>query len=392
MAYAVPSQRGTSGAAPRRLSASRHTCSANRFKARQATLLVSLLLPLIGISDKLRAAPQIDLPAVSSNAPITVRAANARRWKQGVYDVWQLDGHCLIQQESLTASGSGAVLWIENDQQEDQTITRVLIYLEGRQGGVDVRSAKQGNDNETAGRITGTSWMGRLESRHGIQIQANAAAPGQRNTVRSSTTTSPVQPAVFESVDPGTPLASQSDRRSTLVQHVGEVPLDSDDDAIQPAQALSIPVTPEPSTAEALQIRINPRSSAGFNVSTAGVAEQGDSIAYVTGGIQMVIDGLDAQTTGVRDPNLAQLGRVVIETDNLVAWTPQAAALFQGGASRRARRLPLELYLEGNIIFRQGDRVIYAKRMYYDVSREHGVVLEAEISHARPSIRRPAAT
>ena len=356
----------------------RSTCSANRFTVRKITLLVGLLLFLVKVPDSLQAAPQIELPAASTDAAIIVRAASARRWKQGVYDVWQLNGHCSIQQDTLTASGSDAVLWIENDQQEGQTTTRVLIYLEGRQKGVDVRSVKQGN-SDAAGRITGTSWMGRLESKHGIQIQANAAAPGQLKTVRSPATISPVQPAVFEDFNPDTPLHPQATRRNAPVQHVGEVPLDSSDNAIQPAQALSVPAAPEPSTAEDLQIRINPRSSAGFNVSTAGVAEQGDSIAYVTGGIQMVIDGLDAQTTGVRDPNLARLGRVVIETDNLVAWTPQAAALFQGGASRRARQLPLELYLEGNIVFRQGDRVIYAKRMYYDVSREHGVVLEAEI-------------
>jgi hypothetical protein len=40
---------------------------------------------------------------------------------------------------------------------------------------------------------------------------------------------------------------------------------------------------------------------------------------------------------------------------------------------------PLEFYLEGNIVFRQGDRVIYADRMYYDVRGRRGVVLNAEM-------------
>src|SRR3569623_2042868 len=40
---------------------------------------------------------------------------------------------------------------------------------------------------------------------------------------------------------------------------------------------------------------------------------------------------------------------------------------------------PRELYLEGNVIFRQGDRVIYADRMYYNVVQEYGVVLNAEM-------------
>ena len=66
----------------------RSTCSPNRFTVRQITLLVGLLLSLAEVPDSLQAAPQIELPAASSDAAIIVRAASARRWKQGVYDVW----------------------------------------------------------------------------------------------------------------------------------------------------------------------------------------------------------------------------------------------------------------------------------------------------------------
>ena len=40
---------------------------------------------------------------------------------------------------------------------------------------------------------------------------------------------------------------------------------------------------------------------------------------------------------------------------------------------------PIELYLEGNIVFRQGDRLIYADRMFYNATQEYGVVLAAEM-------------
>ena len=46
-----------------------------------------------------------------------------------------------------------------------------------------------------------------------------------------------------------------------------------------------------------------------------------------------------------------------------------------------------EVYLEGNIVFRQGDRVIYADRMYYNVRQEYGVVLNAEMLTPVPDIR-----
>ena len=42
-------------------------------------------------------------------------------------------------------------------------------------------------------------------------------------------------------------------------------------------------------------------------------------------------------------------------------------------------RTPLEFYLEGNIIFRQGERVINAQRMYYDVPNHLGTILNADV-------------
>ncbi len=35
--------------------------------------------------------------------------------------------------------------------------------------------------------------------------------------------------------------------------------------------------------------------------------------------------------------------------------------------------------MEGNVVFRQGEAVIHADRMYYDVARRSGVVLQAEL-------------
>ena len=43
------------------------------------------------------------------------------------------------------------------------------------------------------------------------------------------------------------------------------------------------------------------------------------------------------------------------------------------------RDVPVDIYLEGNIIFKQGGRTIYADRMYYSVHSQQGVVLDAEM-------------
>ena len=52
--------------------------------------------------------------------------------------------------------------------------------------------------------------------------------------------------------------------------------------------------------------------------------------------------------------------------------------------------------MEGNIVFRQGDRTVYADRMFYDVRRQIGIILNAELltpvpADQRPAVRRPGA-
>ena len=86
---------------------------------------------------------------------------------------------------------------------------------------------------------------------------------------------------------------------------------------------------------------------------------------------------------GIENIQGLQVGKIDIETDRIVIWTARLDAFDVSGESSGARiqpkDAPLEFYMEGNIVFRQGDRVIYADRMYYDIQREHGVVLSAEM-------------
>ena len=56
------------------------------------------------------------------------------------------------------------------------------------------------------------------------------------------------------------------------------------------------------------------------------------------------------------------------------------------GGGVQAHDAPLEIYMEGNIEFRQGDRVVYANRMFYDVRRQIGVILDAELLTPLPTI------
>ncbi|MEK6248002.1 MAG: hypothetical protein N2C12_07470 [Planctomycetales bacterium] len=92
-----------------------------------------------------------------------------------------------------------------------------------------------------------------------------------------------------------------------------------------------------------------------------------ESIAVVTGGINIAVEGLD------------QLGTIDISTDRLVAWIGGGAQLDLSGGNTLDENTPLELYLEGNVEFRQGDRLVQASRVYYNVRANTGLILDAEL-------------
>lgn len=103
----------------------------------------------------------------------------------------------------------------------------------------------------------------------------------------------------------------------------------------------------------------------------------GQHLVEVRGGFKLVVSGVQFQQT---DGTILDLGSVSLEADNAIIWLHSRGAgsnIFQGLTSTPEQ--PIELYLDGNIVFNQGNRVIYADRMYYNVSSEYGMVLSAEM-------------
>ncbi len=66
-----------------------------------------------------------------------------------------------------------------------------------------------------------------------------------------------------------------------------------------------------------------------------------------------------------------ELGTVTLEADNAVVWVRNAEGAGGLGGFVSTPDRPIELYLQGNIVFNQGQRVIYADSMYYNVSSEY---------------------
>jgi hypothetical protein len=98
-----------------------------------------------------------------------------------------------------------------------------------------------------------------------------------------------------------------------------------------------------------------------------------ESVTLATGGVQIRIDGLGRQL-----PNGLRIGETLdISADRVVMWS-SGLQDYMSGEQVQAENMPLELYLEGDIEFREGQRVVYAQSMYYNVPARSGTMLNAE--------------
>ncbi len=136
------------------------------------------------------------------------------------------------------------------------------------------------------------------------------------------------------------------------------------------AQGLAPPPGPAdapPTPAGTRRIRVFPRGDVPVQVQWFPDPNSAQWIAVIDSGVNLIVDGLP------------QFGSIDVVTDRLVIWTAGLQEPDLTGNRAQDAQVPLEIYMEGNIVFRQGERVIYADRMYYDVINEIGTVLGAEM-------------
>ena len=320
--------------------------------------------------------PADDIGVVSADGrlPITVAAGACSHWREGGYEVWHLRGHCTIRQGATYAQGPEGVLWIARSSTRGEP-TKVIAYLEGNAGqkvvveygrpntgpGSGNGAADSGSypmqERPLLGRQILGSWLGRLYSSAPVRMQLPPASPlvGAR-------------PAIYarglEQFDP------QRRRQVMLTQFTQFAPPEEGTQPLPPGMR---------------RMTTFPRSDSPSEIEWRTLPN-GENVALVSGGIRVLIEGLPvANMPGTLGP----LGTIDISTDRAVIWASgiDSTGASQSGSAFQAHDAPLEIYMEGNIEFRQGDRIVYADRMFYDVRRQIGVILGAELLTPLPQSR-----
>ncbi len=329
----------------------------------------------------------MQLPEGNSAEPIIVGAQAGNRWELGSYEVWVLRGDCTIRQGKTTTRCREAVLWIDRAEAFDRRPHKVIAYLEG-----DVRMVVDRQSG--APRLTDQTWFGRFYSVAGVEVRATTTG-GRPDSLppiywrgmerRVPEPASNVRPAQY---------TVPSDRTS-LSQNVAQPPSAVQDRPGQPgaavpqlnagtAEGATVGLSnrashtagqagsgthhgPVALPGGARRIRVFPRSNVPVQVKWFPDPSGNQWIAVIHSGVNVIVDGL------------AEYGTIDVSTDRLVIWTTGMQEPDLTGQTRQDERVPLEFYMEGNIVFRQGERVIRADRMYYDVPNQVGTILNADV-------------
>jgi len=385
-------------------------------------------------------AADIAFPIVEPRLPVRVSGSVGTHQRRGSYDVYEISGACRIEQGDFWATGESLQLWIEKTDVEDsdslsadangqnknnadkvrRSLYKTIIKCTN---GVQVQwnRSDQLRDTEWMGRVFSYSmpsmdietwqeatselpnlaWESSISSDNGFVVPAQFQGLSEQLPAppTAQVQTLPQQPIVLSPPEAVTPQSNGSVQSSMPLGGMvidGDIPpaVESSDsttlfqvptgDAIPrrqvPLDSLGKRTTPvvsdPPNKIGAKSFDLRGRGSIDPLIETIPGTQNGGSVVAISRGIRLTFGGASIQTqNGPMD-----LGTVLVEADRALIWT----ADFQRLLANQVDGTPIEVYLEGNVVFQQGQRTIYADRMYYNVQNETGMVLGAEILTPAP--------
>ncbi|MCB9941235.1 MAG: LPS-assembly protein LptD [Planctomycetaceae bacterium] len=338
-----------------------------RHRALPSRLLTSLVVAMVFVLTPIASA-EITPPLTSPNSPISIRAAQGSRWYEGEYEVWSLEGDCTIVQGDITGRSQSAVVWIRRADESAlgtnpaETVSKVIAYLEN---GAIVDFAHQQQPHRVSGQqantFRGNSWMGHFHSTLNVTVQVGSTAPA-----------SEAKPTFVSRGNQAwdRDIASRVQRAQFIEQPQRLPPTQY----VPPTQATPevVPAFPaaEPRPT-AKRVQVKSRSNVPFQLKTYPGRVVDERAVAISGGVRIIVSGIE-NVEGLESDTVS------LEADRVVVWTNSIAGLSMGEEAQSVDG-QWEVYLEGNIIFREGDRLIYADRMYYNISANHGTILNAEM-------------
>lgn len=310
--------------------------------------LTALMLGIIVCCS--RAARGDDATNAREQDPITLEADYSQEWTVGRDHVAILRGRCRVVQGATSLTAQKMVIWHRSDASATAPRDRVAVYAED-----DVRWEQPGQT------LTEPTFFISLATHNATVVnvrQRLSAAPSD--------------------VDP---LFQRAVERRRAVQQGN----------LQPTQFVSpgfdnagpqfqVEQMPQP-TGPRRRIRILPRSSVPLDVTTeiSTATTPPERIVVIRGGVIVLVDGVEVGSFG-------NLGTIDLSADRVVLWLQGDEAQSFSGELQQDRDTPMQIYLEGNIVVRQGTNTLRANQAYYDVREERALLTNAELRSFIPQL------
>lgn len=288
------------------------------------------------------------------NSVVEVRGNSVSRWKHGNADASLLEGDCVITVGGKQRN-AGVVLLLADELPEG--IRCRLCVVESKQGWLEHREKPEVFTFITPGEplVDALSLVSKQAIANGL-LASISTAPAPSGLSHPEIQTVQFNDSNATTASSTTDLIKNAEDRRGLQFMVGG--------GTQSVELVGRGATSPP------------------QVETINRPELGETVIVARGGITVLIRDVAAQLPSGRQ---MELGTISISADRVIGWLPLVANLFNG--SEDLSQAQGELYLEGDIVFRQGERIIYADSMYYNVAMERGLVLDAEAITTVPNYK-----
>ena len=166
-----------------------------------------------------------------------------------------------------------------------------------------------------------------------------------------------------------TALNQQDPSRNTVVTQVSQ---QAEPNTVLPPQ---FQATPGATSGATRRIQIRPRSSTPlrFEAGPSRDTTPVERVSIITGGVNVVVEGLMTDVGG----SLIQPGVLDLSADRVVVWSK--GGLDADQVIEQSASAEFEIYLEGNILIRQGLNTITASHAFVDVSNDRALMLNADL-------------